>query len=456
MPATFRRTVTAKEYVVVVSFVLPLQCRGHERPPLALRPGRRHPRRRLPGAALWHPSAGALERDPDLHGGGVPGGVYLRLLRHGLVALLREPDARRAGRPEPAASAHRARGRAADPARLLRLHAGGGQAAGARRAARGASGAAGLDPVPGQGDQHRGRRQPAPQGRGDLQEERRGGRRDLRSELHVLPRRQSRRPRALRLRPEPAASQLRGPPEDREVAGAVPLLADRQGRAGVARGIDAVELGDAGVGGSPDRRADLAGHRLSVRRDRPGAAALGDGALMRAIVLVGALASAVFLFASASPAGAAGGGGQTGGGGEGGERGAWHGGEGGGHGAGPERLAARPRDFTTGIYKIRTTVNKTPTDRDLFEVITRGMPGTFMPAWDVLPEKDRWNLVAYLKAFAADKFKEAPKKQELPKEVASSPESIRRGEGGYAAIECNKGHGAEGRADRPSRPELQG
>src|SRR5438093_4963392 len=167
MPPIFGQTLTAKEYVYLVSFLLILKCRRHERPALALRPGRRHPRWRLPGAALWHPSAGALERDPDLHGGGVPGGAHLRLLRHGLVALLREPDARRTGRPEPAASAHRARGRAADPARLLRLHAGGGQAAGARRAARGASGAAGLDPVPGQGNQHRGRRQPAPQGRGD-------------------------------------------------------------------------------------------------------------------------------------------------------------------------------------------------------------------------------------------------------------------------------------------------
>src|SRR5207245_80187 len=180
-----------------------------------------------------------------------------------------------------------------------------------------------------------------------------------------------------------------------------------------------------------------------------------DGALMRAIVLVGALASAVFLFASASPAGAQAGDAQAG-------RAVYerkcalcHGEKGDGKGPGADLLDPRPRDFTTGIYKIRTTANKTPTDRDLFDVITRGMPGTFMPAWDVLPEKDRWNLVAYLKAFAADKFKEAPKKQELPKEVASSPESIRRGKEMYEAIECNKCHGAEGRADGPSRPELK-
>src|SRR2546426_7131191 len=132
-----------------------------------------------------------------------------------------------------------------------------------------------------------------------------------------------------------------------------------------------------------------------------------------------------------------------------------HGDKGDGKGAAGELLRPAPRDFTSGIYKIRSTANKVPTDKDVFDVITHGMPGTSMPAWKVLPEKDRWNLVAYLKSFASEKFKEAPKKQELPKEVASSESSIKRGKEMYEAIECNKCHGAEGRADGPSRPELK-
>ena len=132
-----------------------------------------------------------------------------------------------------------------------------------------------------------------------------------------------------------------------------------------------------------------------------------------------------------------------------------HGEKGDGKGPAADLLDPRPRDFTTGIYKIRTTANKTPTDQDLFTVITHGMPGTFMPGWKVLPEKDRWSLVAYLKTFAPERFKEAPKKQELPREVASSPESIKRGKEMFEAIECNKCHGATGRADGPSRPELK-
>jgi DMSO reductase family type II enzyme heme b subunit len=132
-----------------------------------------------------------------------------------------------------------------------------------------------------------------------------------------------------------------------------------------------------------------------------------------------------------------------------------HGDKGDGKGPGAERLHPAPRDFTPGVFKIRTTSNKIPTDQDIFRVISEGMPGTSMPAWSVLPEKDRWNLVAYVKSFAADKFKEAPKKADLPKEVSSSAESLKRGKEMFEAIECNKCHGTQGRGDGPSRPELK-
>jgi DMSO reductase family type II enzyme heme b subunit len=132
-----------------------------------------------------------------------------------------------------------------------------------------------------------------------------------------------------------------------------------------------------------------------------------------------------------------------------------HGAKGDGQGAAAELLLPRPRDFTTGVYKIRSTANKVPTDQDLFDIITHGMPGTSMPAWSVLPDKERWNLVAYIKAFAGDKLKEGPKKLELPKEVSSSADSIKRGKEMFEAIECNKCHGTEGRADGPSRAELK-
>src|SRR3990172_452409 len=120
------------------------------------------------------------------------------------------------------------------------------------------------------------------------------------------------------------------------------------------------------------------------------------------------------------------------------------------------QLDPKPRDFTRGLYKIRTTPSgNPPTDQDLFRVITEGIPGTSMPAWTVIPEKDRWNLVAYLKIFAPDKFKEPPRVADLPKEVVSSKESIARGKEMFEAIECNKCHGNGGRGDGPSAPELK-
>jgi DMSO reductase family type II enzyme heme b subunit len=132
-----------------------------------------------------------------------------------------------------------------------------------------------------------------------------------------------------------------------------------------------------------------------------------------------------------------------------------HGEKGDGKGPSAELLVPKPRDFTKGLYKIRTTANKVPSDQDLFTIITDGMPGTSMPSWKVLPETDRHNLVAYIKSFAPEVFKEAPKKLDLPKEVASSEASIKRGKEMFEAIECHKCHGTEGRADGPSRPELK-
>jgi DMSO reductase family type II enzyme heme b subunit len=133
-----------------------------------------------------------------------------------------------------------------------------------------------------------------------------------------------------------------------------------------------------------------------------------------------------------------------------------HGSDGKGDGPGAATLDPKPRDFTRGMYKIRTTASgQSPTDTDLFRIITEGMIGTSMPAWKVLPEKDRWDLVAYLKTFAPDKFKEAPKAADLPKEVSTSKESLARGKEMFEAIECNKCHGSAGRGDGPSAPDLK-
>jgi len=135
-----------------------------------------------------------------------------------------------------------------------------------------------------------------------------------------------------------------------------------------------------------------------------------------------------------------------------------HGASGKGDGPAAERLLPRPRDFTAGKFKIRTTASgQLPTDDDLARVIRDGMPGTSMPAWgQVLKDaKDMQALVAYVKSFFPG-FKDAkPKVQELPKEVGSSDTSIKRGKEMFEAIECNKCHGKDGRGDPAPGSDLK-
>jgi len=133
-----------------------------------------------------------------------------------------------------------------------------------------------------------------------------------------------------------------------------------------------------------------------------------------------------------------------------------HGEDGKGTGPAADEVFPRPRDFTRGIYKIRSTPSGTvPTDDDLYRSITNGLPGSSMPGWSVLPERDRRQVVQYIKTFS-EKFKEeTPTPITIPPEVASSAESIARGQALYRDAECWQCHGDEGRGDGPSLPDLK-
>lgn len=82
-----------------------------------------------------------------------------------------------------------------------------------------------------------------------------------------------------------------------------------------------------------------------------------------------------------------------------------------GDGEGPaaKYLDPRPRDFTLGTFKFRTTESgELPTDADLFRTVSRGLPGTAMQAFDDdlikngLSEEERWQVIAYIKTFAQE------------------------------------------------------
>ena len=135
-----------------------------------------------------------------------------------------------------------------------------------------------------------------------------------------------------------------------------------------------------------------------------------------------------------------------------------HGTEGRGDGSAAENLLPKPRDFTRGLYKIRSTeAGEVPTDQDLFDIITVGMTGSSMPGWKTsLSANDRWEVVAYIKTFH-DGFKERstpPRQITLAGKISYSEESVEIGKGLYTELGCVECHGNIGRGDGTSAPTL--
>lgn len=127
-----------------------------------------------------------------------------------------------------------------------------------------------------------------------------------------------------------------------------------------------------------------------------------------------------------------------------------HGVLGDGRGPAARRMDPPPRDFTTGAFKFRSTASGgLPTEQDLFRVISRGVPGTWMPAWEeLLGERQRWAVVTHLRSLVPG-MEDAEPPLDLPGEppIGGSP---REGRWVYLALGCSKCHGGSGRGDGPS------
>ena len=134
-----------------------------------------------------------------------------------------------------------------------------------------------------------------------------------------------------------------------------------------------------------------------------------------------------------------------------------HGEKGDGEGYAASHLYPRPRNFTTGKFKIRTTPNGAlPTHQDLVNVIKRGMPYTSMPAWTTLSDEEVSDLAYYVTTFSPDfaSPERAPKPIALPSAPSTTKESIALGSKLYAETGCVRCHGTKGRGDGPSGPTL--
>lgn len=135
-----------------------------------------------------------------------------------------------------------------------------------------------------------------------------------------------------------------------------------------------------------------------------------------------------------------------------------HGYDGAGDGSAADYMLPRPRDFTLGIYQIRTTPSGAlPRDEDLIDVIREGMRGTTMPGWkSKFSDGQIRDLVSYIKSFSrAFEVEEVPAPLEFGSPPGRSEEALAEGRDFYERIECWKCHGQAGRGDGPSAPTLQ-
>lgn len=126
-----------------------------------------------------------------------------------------------------------------------------------------------------------------------------------------------------------------------------------------------------------------------------------------------------------------------------------HGLSGNGEGPAARQLSPRPRDFTRGIYKFRSTPSgRAPTTADLVRTIRAGVPRTTMPAWEsLLTERQIRDVARYLTTFAPAKFAREAAPITIPEPTATTPAAIAEGKSLYIMLSCWTCHGTRGRGD---------
>ena len=135
-----------------------------------------------------------------------------------------------------------------------------------------------------------------------------------------------------------------------------------------------------------------------------------------------------------------------------------HGLRGDGQGPAARSINPKPRDFTAGVFKLRTTPSGAlPTDSDLFRTISEGVPGTWMPAWEeLLSENQRWAVLAYLKTLVPDYQLEFAEEEPIDLPGGAQPgANAEEGRFVYLALKCWDCHGMKGRGDGPAAGTLE-
>ena len=123
-----------------------------------------------------------------------------------------------------------------------------------------------------------------------------------------------------------------------------------------------------------------------------------------------------------------------------------HGEDGKGNGYAAPIVHPRPRDFTRGLFKFRTTESGSiPTDADLERTVTLGLHGTAMPDWGSFLKGDSLKaVIAYIKSFSPRFVNEQPRPVKIGAVIPTSAASIEAGKKVFEKLQCASCHGSDG------------
>ncbi len=125
-----------------------------------------------------------------------------------------------------------------------------------------------------------------------------------------------------------------------------------------------------------------------------------------------------------------------------------HGEKGDGRGPAYDFVWPKPRDFTKGTYKFKSTGSgEPPVDADIVRTIREGNPGTTMPAWPRFTDSEVASIVVYLKQFSPDTFSIKGTSVKIGTPPGGKDKMIALGKEMYQTAKCWECHGKAGRGD---------
>jgi mono/diheme cytochrome c family protein len=135
-----------------------------------------------------------------------------------------------------------------------------------------------------------------------------------------------------------------------------------------------------------------------------------------------------------------------------------HGINGKGDGPAAQFFRVKPRDFTTCLYKFKSTPGTSlPTDSDLLRVLKNGVPSTAMPAFPHYSDQELMDVIEYIKTFCPDWNKLKAQSQPPPENwealkpppFLGTPDSIAKGKVLFEQ-NCAACHGINGQGNGPA------